>query len=300
MKIIKPLTMTDAMLTSSSAPETDYTEWNSGTAYVTGNRCIRATLHKVYECIVGNTNNIPENNLTGATPKWLEVGSTNRWKMFDPQWGTQTSLASPLVVVLTPGVVIDSLALLNVQAEQVNIRVSVAGVVVYERSESMVGATGITDWYAYFFSEITYKTDLVFTDLLPYSSGIITLTFTASTGDVKCGCCIAGSFFEIGEAQYGAKAGIIDYSTKTTDAFGNSTITPRKYSKRNELALTVDTLVVDDVFNTLAAYRSTPLVWIGAENLYTVLIVYGFYKDFDVTIAYPAFSICTLTIEGLT
>jgi hypothetical protein len=64
--------------------------------------------------------------------------------------------------------------------------------------------------------------------------------------------------------------------------------------------LQIDGSFIDDVVTTLAAYRSTPIVWIGADNIYTSLIVYGFYKDFDVDIAYPTVSYCSLTIEGLT
>ena len=109
-----------------------------------------------------------------------------------------------------------------------------------------------------------------------------------------------GSCYDLGGTQYNATAGIVDYSAKSTDTFGNNTVTQRAYSKRMTAKLQIDNLIVDAVVNTLAAYRSTPIVWIGADNLYTSLIVYGFYKDFDVDIAYPTVSYCSLTIEGLT
>ena len=300
MKIIKPITITDAMFTSSTAPETDYTAWNSGTAYVVGNRCIRVSTHRCYECLVNNTNFTPETNLTGATPKWLDLGPTNKWAMLDDKWGTATTIATPLTVVLSPWIILDSIALLNVTAETVTINVTVDGSNVYSKSVAMVSGGGILDWYAYFFSEITYISDVVFTDLLPYLSGIITIGFTASSGNVSCGNCILGSYYQMGSTQYGATSGIIDYSAKTVDAFGNTTITQRTYSKRMTSHVIVDNTIVDDVIRTLADYRSTPLVWIGADNIFTNLIVYGFYKDFDVNISYPYDSDCTLTIEGLT
>lgn len=300
MKIIKPITITDAMFTSSTAPETDHAEWNSGTAYVVGNNCIRVSTHRRYECLVNNTNFSPEDNLTGATPKWLDLGPTNKWGMFDSQWGTKTTVATPLTVVLTPNVILDSMALLNVTAETVTINVIVGTSNVYSKSVEMVSGGGILDWYAYFFSEITYVSDVVFTDLLPYLSGVITVSFISSSGNVSCGNCIIGSYYEMGGTQYGATAGIIDYSVKTVDAFGNTTVTPRTYSKRMTSHVVVNNNIVDDVIRTLADYRSTPLVWIGADNIFTSLIVYGFYKDFDVNIAYLEVSDCTLTIEGLT
>lgn len=45
MKIIRPVTFTSAMLTSSNVPETDYTAWAVGTAYTTGNKCIEALVN---------------------------------------------------------------------------------------------------------------------------------------------------------------------------------------------------------------------------------------------------------------
>ena len=54
-----------------------------------------------------------------------------------------------------------------------------------------------------------------------------------------------------------------------------------------------------DVQNILASYRTTLLVWVGDEDI-PALIVYGFYKDFNILISYIDYSICSLDIEGLT
>ena len=48
---------------------------------------------------------------------------------------------------------------------------------------------------------------------------------------------------------------------------------------------------------SLLAYN--PCVWVGDER-YSSTIIYGFYKDFDITIAYHLVSDCNLEIEGLT
>lgn len=300
MKLIKPLTMTNAMLTSSNVPETDYAEWSSATAYTVGQYCILTSTHKVYQCMIAHTNASPDINLTGLTPKWLQISSTNRWSMFDTGWGTQTSIATPLTIVLTPGAIINSLALLNLAATSVNVAMVVGAEKVYSNTVYMTGGSTIQDWYSYFFDPISYKTDLVLTDLPPYGSGVITITINNAGSMAKCGNCVLGSFYDLGDTQYNATAGIVDYSTKTTDTFGNTTVIQRKYSKRMTAKLQIDNTFIDDVVTTLAACRSTPIVWIGADNLYTSLIVYGFYKDFDVDIAYPTVSYCSLTIEGLT
>ncbi len=63
---------------------------------------------EVNDSPVGNTN-------------WLEVDSTNRWKAFNGVLGSQTSQATKIEYVLTPGEVIDSVALLNLDSDTVDI-----------------------------------------------------------------------------------------------------------------------------------------------------------------------------------
>ena len=46
MKLIRPTALTDAMLTSSTAPENDYAVWASGTAYAVGSRVILTSTHR--------------------------------------------------------------------------------------------------------------------------------------------------------------------------------------------------------------------------------------------------------------
>ena len=297
MKLIKPVTVTDAVLTATNVPETDYAAWSSATTYAFGQRVILVSTHKIYECITANTNLSPDVNST----VWLEWGSTNRWKMFDSGWGSQTSIATPLTFTLSPMVIINSLALLNVSATSITVTVTdISSATIYNQTFAMTVTPSIADWYMYFYEDFIYKSDLVITDIPSAGSALINVTINNTSSTAKCGNCIVGTYYDIGNTQYGASAGIVDYSIKATDSFGNTTVTKRTYAKRMNTNLMINNDIVDDVFNLLATYRSTPLVWIGAESLYTSLIVYGFYKDFDVNIAYPDYSSCSLTIEGLT
>lgn len=62
---------------------------------------------------------------TSTTPvsssNWLETGSTNRWKAFNSILGSQTEQATKIEYVLTPGEAIDSVALLNLESDTVDI-----------------------------------------------------------------------------------------------------------------------------------------------------------------------------------
>ncbi len=55
------------------------------------------------------------------------------------------------------------------------------------------------------------------------------------------------------------------------------------------------------MYRKLADLRATPCVWVGSDKPeLDPLVVFGFYKDFQVEVAYHTVSFCTLEIEGLT
>ena len=62
----------------------------------------------------------------------------------------------------------------------------------------------------------------------------------------------------------------------------------------------VDNTQINAVQRVLADIRAIPSVFIGSEDAdYAPLVVYGFYRDFSIDIAYPTKSWCRLEVEGL-
>ena len=59
MKLVKPVTITDSNLTSTSVAETDYSAWSSVTSYTVGQKVIVVATHKIYEALINNTNKYP-------------------------------------------------------------------------------------------------------------------------------------------------------------------------------------------------------------------------------------------------
>lgn len=294
MKLIKPVTLTTAMLTSSTVAETDFAEWSAGTTYALGDKRIMASTHRIYQSLqAANTGHTPSD---AGSLWWVDIGPTNRWAMFDQVVSTQTTGGTTLTVVMTPGN-INSLALINVAASTLTVTLTNDAVTVYSKTVDMTSEMTGADWYAYFFDPIRQKTDVVLLDIPAYATGVLTVTMTAPA-NVKVGQLIVGRVAGLGKAQYGAKVGITDYSRKETDTFGNTVLTQRSYSKRMNLSLILDNALVDGIHQTLSEVRSTPVVWIASES-YTSLIVFGFYKDFEVDISTYYFSYCSLQIEGL-
>ncbi len=298
MKLIRPETVTDTIFQSSDVPEADYSAWLVGTTYADGDRVIVTTpnIHKIYESQQGsNTGNDPT---TDDGTYWLEVSSTNRWKLFNGIVQEQTEQSGGMEYVLQSPTVVNSLALINVDCAEITVTVddAVEGEV-YNETFSMISDSGIQDWYAYFFEPIVRDDRLAILDLPPYANADITVTFTDS-GTAKCGALIIGQFADLGFSQHGASYSIIDYSTKTTDSQGRVTITDGPYANKLDVDVILDTAVFGVVRNTLADLRTTPCAWIAEDNNRNS-IIYGYYREFDIILSNPTTSRCSLEIEGL-
>jgi hypothetical protein len=230
---------------------------------------------------------------------WVEMGSTNRWAMFDTSVGSQTSQATPLTVTIAPGIV-NSLALLDLSATSVTVAMTdgAAGPTVFNQTYTMADAAEILDWYGYYFDPLQPQTELIVEGLPPYSAGRITVTVNAAT-TAKCGTLAVGGMIDLGSALYGVGVGITDYSRKETDTFGITSVVERSYAKRFDMPVIVENKRLDYLAKQLAAVRATPCVWIGDDD-YSSLIAYGYYKDWSVSIAYQDISEMRLTVESLT
>lgn len=297
MKIIRPVTITDAVFTSSTVAEADYAVYSAGTTYALGNRVIVSTGdHSIYESLqAGNTGNTPATSPTW----WLKISATNRWKAFDVKVADQVSNTTSINYVLAPGAV-DALAMLNVDATSVQITVTDPTYgVVYDQTINLTNTSNVVDGYTYCFEPIIRRTDLALFDLPPYSAASVSITITYAGGTAKVGEIIVGKQATLGFTEYSPSISIVDYSRKDVDTFGNYTVVARNFSKRISCNLFLLNGYVDETVRQLSLYRATPLVWVAAED-YSSLIAYGFYKSFDVVIPGPTVSSCSLEIEGLT
>ena len=297
-KVISPTVLTNAMLVSSTAPETDYAEWSAATAYTLDQKCIRASTHRIYKrLIAGTTATAPESDAVN----WLDVGPTNKWSMFDDVVGTKTSVASPLTVVLKPGSV-SGLALLELVGRSVTVTLKTAtdGDTAYSRTIDLDG-TLIDSFYGWFYQPFEQCDTVVLTDLpFHFPDGELTISLEATSGNVACGVCKVGEVIGIGSSEYGATSGITDYSVKTVDAFGRYSIVKRSFAKKMSLKVMTNKIDYQRISRRLAALRATPAVWIATEaDGYEPLTVYGFYKDFSIDVAYTTLHYCSLDIEGL-
>lgn len=305
MKVIKPVLVDDTVLVSSSVSATSAPAYNAEQTYAKGERV--QVGKRLYQSLqAGNLGKDP--TLASSELWWVDAGPTNRWAMFDQEINTQTlatasaGQAVQIEVVLAPGMC-NSIAILELSGEQLEIEVwdgAYAGAQrVYHRMVALDN-TIITDWYQYFFEPYTLLTEVTLQDLPPYGSAQIKVT-VRGTGEVRCGSVIVGTTYTLGQLQWGARVGINDYSKKTTNDFGATTLVKRAYSKRADVRLMVDTDNLERVHRLLADLRSTVCLWIGAEAdaRMSPLNLLGFYKEFSIDLTMFDRNYCTLTLEGM-
>lgn len=280
----------------SNVPENDYPVWSGSTAYAKAARVILSS--RVYEALIANTNVNPSS--TATTPAtWLDLGVTNRWKMFDDKMSSYTENPESIVVQVTPGKPVGAMAFFGVDAAIAYLKVidPYEGII-FESQISTVSTDGVNDWYDYFFSPVETTEDFVVADVPAGSHSTLEIRLEKPGGIARVAAVIMGQVAELGIALYGTSIGIIDYSKKEVDEFGNYEIIERGFSKRVEFDVEVDTKRLSSVQRKLAKYRARPLVWIG-EPSYESTVVYGYYRDFNLVIADPMFSTGTITVEGL-
>ena len=298
MKIIKPVDYLESMLVSTTAVNTD-ANYSSATTYALGAKVTYNT--KIYESLQSsNINHQPDTSPTW----WLDLGADNKHAMFDSQISTSTTASNSLTVVFAPGTPTDTVALINVEADliKITVRNGISGPIVYESTAGLSG-TNVQDWYQYFFFDpLLKRTQVVFYNIPLYASAHITLEFTKASATVSIAQALYGNISSIGGTQYGATAGIVDYSRKETDEFGTTTFVERAFSKRLNAQIYIHNSQLNRVQSYLYSIRAKPVVWVASDDptYEEALVIYGFYRDFSTEIAYPTHVMCSLEIEGLT
>ena len=290
---------------STTAAVSTYDEWASdhGTYSVADNVKITVTgsgvLEEEYECLAEHEASAGTNPATDTT-NWLDTGASNAYKMFDDLVSSQTEKATSIVVDITPADRVDELALFNVFGETVAVVCKSGVTEVYNESHSLDN-TIIRDWLEYFYNPFDLSSDLVveIPGLYPTLTINVTVMYTGATA--KVGHLAVGLSQDIGKAQYSPSVSIADYSAKATNDFGETYLNQRAYAKTVGCVLNIDSVNFDAIATRLAAVRATPAVWQinNSSTDYSSLIVWGFFKDFDLLLQSNNLSTCSLEIEGL-
>ena len=293
MKIITPRPFVPAQITTNVA--LTETAWTAGT-YTLGTRRYDPATFDFYEVVVASTSDAPAVGYAAEVKTWDRVGKVNRFACFDQIVGNAMSGTDLDMTIAADGTVTNGLAIFNATGGAVRVTVTdPTDGVVYDETVSLVDNAGIASWYDWFFAPIITKPDFVLLDLPLYASASIRIRIT---GAFSIGELVLGQVADVGVATFGTQVGILDFSRKDRDTFGNSVLIQRAFSKRVQYTAHVPTGSVYSAQRMLTERRALPTVYIGSEN-FPETIVYGFFRDFTITLAGPGSSDCAIEVEGL-
>lgn len=287
---------------TSNVEENDAAQWDIDDTYTTGQVVmVLGSYHKLYESI-------------GATPAgmfppdhpeyWIDQGATNRWRMFDMTVGPEkqtvsTDSSNTVNVVLDFDQIVTSVTLLNMEANNVRIIMrDEFGNTVYDHYEDLLQETPSSDWWSFFFATRSNIKTLVLTDLPTVKPSTIEMILDGDAFPAKIGKMIVGEAVEVGCARYGTSVGIVDFSRKERDDFGNNFILERRYIDRADFDVQIPTSSIDSVKALLTSLRATPTLYIGDEQ-FASTVIYGFYRDFSIIISGPKRSDLTIQVESI-
>ena len=289
-------------LVSISIPSDGDPVWDPATVYQLDDKVLYGFI--VYRALSTTT----AGALPSDTPlEWFAEGYENRYKMFDGSTRSKSiDLNNDIVVTMnTRGVT--ALALFEVIGTTVRVVVEdpIDGIVYDKtRNTNIAGAVdgGIVNWYQYFFNgfpDTSTSVDMVIDDLPNYGNATVTITIDqGSIGQRQVGLILAGKPQDIGTTQWGLSAGIIDYSLKSVNSFGDFTVVKRAFSKRADFDIQLPTSKVSNARKRFIQLRTTPCLYIGDRD-YESTIIFGYFKDFEVVLEDYHTSSCSLTVEGL-
>lgn len=278
------------------------TPWSNATTYAAGDR-VRWDA-RIWQALQATTNNEPQLSPT----YWVEVSPNNTYAVFGSKLSTASTVPhnTPMVYAFGTGFYgetstknVNGVSVLGITASNsamypITVRVAIRNRTTHEVASASKVITD-SDTTQAIFSNLAVSGDIV-------TVRIETTTLGSGSGTLSVSKIVAGPSVDIGTTQYGATAGIVDYSKKEFDEFGQLILTERTFSKRLSVQTMLENSRVNTVQKLLYSIRAKPCVYIASEdpNFEEPLVVYGFYRDFSTDIAYPDASICNLEIEGLT
>ena len=282
------------------------TAYNAGTTYALGDTVYSASTHRCYESLVAaNLGNplpvLPETTNT----QWLDVGPTNKWAMLDLSRNTQTVHASPLTVVIAPGERINSIGLTGVKATSLTISATsvTGGGTVYGPVTFDLRTREVGDGYMYFFEPFSSKVSKVVFDVPPYTDIIVTITLSDTSGNVKCGAAVFGTYVNLGAAQYRGRSDGLNFSTITRDVWGNATLVQRRTVPKVNVVTIIDSVLVNRAMDARIALNAKACLWSGLDDTtsdwYEMFAILGVYKQFEIEAALMEKAQITLELEEI-
>ncbi len=212
-----------------------YNEWLEATEYALNTMVVYK--NHIYRTIVDKNKGVQPDLNTG---KWLLFGVDNAFAAIDLHSSTATTIDDGLTQIeLTfPIANFTHLALGGVQGGAMTIEEKDASGTILKTKDYPIGIsrTNARNWYDYYYLPIPDTSgagsglpiDILLDAVLPITRNITLKLTRNAKGEAFIGSMVGGKGFDIGDAEYGVRMGLIDYSRKETDEYGITTLVRRR------------------------------------------------------------------------
>ena len=294
LTVLKPAAVTGAQV-DSSIGEDEYPAYDPLVAYAAEARVISGNF--VYQSLQAeNTGHPPEVSATW----WVQVSPTNRMKPFDLSHTTKATFSTSAWYEISTGRAINGVAILAFRGlRSVRVRLIDPGYgTVYDKTTALWMHPMESGWYPWTFGERWEQTDFFALDLPSYPTAKVRLDFEAAS-DAGIGVILVGQQRKIGMGiRQGVRMGILDYSRKGTNEWGEVELQKRGFSRTRTLDMLCENKDLDNIDRLLSDLRATPSFWILSDQ-YRSTNVYGKYNNYEIGITYDRYSEISLILEGL-
>ena len=277
--------------------------WTSGVTYPQGTIVSRnTTTHRRYQKLTSAAGSTtpPEND--GVN--WFDTGPDNRWAMFTLDRSAGTYNPNSIQIIIAPGQRIDSLGLVGLEADRVDICMYATSGLQYSYSEVLKKRETLS-WKDYFLGGFaTDRPTFIRYDIPALLNCVISVVISKIGGVAKCSALVVGQNVYLGSTQNNPKSEALNFSKVDRDAYGNSTLVPRRSVPKTSQELFLEAKYVNAVRDARTSLNATPALWSGlddkvTDNYFESLLILGIYKEFTIDLENSINARVTLQLEEL-
>ena len=292
MYTVNPVTITDSNSTTNLVNY--YPHWSVGTYYLDDYAVVD---HKVYIVVADITTDDPETGAAKSVPTWSLMGHSNDWRLFADAKDSKSTTTEDLIVTLSLGVGVDTLALLGCIGSSISVVMTSDSLgEVYNTIRSLTDP--VDDYWEWFFEPYEQREDMVFYGLPTYTDATIVITITPASNEAAIGRVATGIASKLGMALADSTSGAQSFTTRTRDGFGNLTIVARRYIDVFEYKISIKSSTIAYVKRKLAAAASSPSLFFVDENN-EAFVGFGLVEDFSIPYEAPSRSKLTIEVKSI-
>ncbi len=145
----------------------------------------------------------------------------------------------------------------------------------------------VADGYDYCFAPFSTLPSAVRFDIPPFTDVIVTTTLTSTSGNVKCGAMVLGTYTYLGATQYGATADAKNFSTITRNNYGDATLVPSRSLPLIDATLKLPGYRATKAKQARAALNAVPALYTWVDETdsdwFELGTIIGVYNKFSIS-----------------